>query len=350
LRANVVSSTPVDAFRYVGGVQVEVPKTKLLLSPGGSTPRWQAGSTNHDFAEWTYSTQFDLGRYGNVVGIVTQFDSYGLPKTVELAPTDGVTFKGKSSRITEIDICGEKFKDDRLRYVWHERERTIPGSPVGLSPVMYAAMSIGGYLAAQQFGLDYFGAGAHPSGHLRNNALDVLPTGLADEAKSDFKAATAGRDIFVTGRSWEFTPAATPEAAQAFLDEMKFGIADVCRFFDVPGDMIDAAQGGSSVTYANITQRNIQLLVMNMGPAFQRREAALTSATPSPWFVKFNTDALLRMDPQTREELLIARVDGRVLAPSEARAKNDLPPFTPDQLAEFDALFQKAPVKSGVTA
>lgn len=341
LRANLVSSTPVDPYRMSGGVQIEVPAPKLLKQPGGDLPQWQAGSTNHAMPEWLYSTQFDLGRYGNVVGIVTEFVSFkgvDYPSSVELVPTGDVRFMGKANKITRIEIAGEKFEGDRLRLIWHERERTLPGCPVGISPVMYAAMSIGGYLEAQKFGLDYFASGGHPSGHLRNIVADHLSQDTIAEAKAQFKAGTQNREIFVSSKQWEFTPAAAPEAAAAFLDEMKYGIADVCRFFDVPGDMIDANQSGASITYANITQRNVQLLVINMGPAYLRRERALSSAVPGPMFVKFNTDALLRMDPQTREELLIARVAGKVLAPSEAREKNDLPPFTPEQIAEFKAL------------
>lgn len=345
LRANLVANTPVDVFRRVDGIQIEAPKPPLLVSPGGDVPMWQAGSTNHALPEWLYSTQFDLGRYGNAVGVVTAFDGAGMPRTVELAPTGSVVIQGEGNRVTSVRVAGELFEGDRLRFVWHERQHTVPGCPVGLSPIMYAAWSVGGYMAAQKFGLDYFGAGAHPSGQLRNTSTDELNPDTIADAKARFKAATADRDIFVTGRSWEFTPAAVPEAASAFLEEMKYGVADVCRFMDVPGDMIDAAQSGASVTYANITQRNVQLLVMNMGSAFGRRERALSSALPVPRYVKFATDAILRMDPQTREELLIKRVAGRVLAPSEARELDNLPPFTSEQLAEFAALFpQRAPV------
>lgn len=340
LRANLVSNTPLDAFRRLGsGVMVEVTKPPLLVAPGGSdVPTWQAGSTNDGMAEWLYSTQFDLDRYGNAVGIVKAFDRHGNPAAVDLAPTGQVVFQGKGNELTEVKIAGERFRGDDLRFIWHERARTVPGCPVGMSPIMYASLTISGYLSAQQFGLDYFATGGHPSGHLRNVTLDELPPGLGDEAKAEFKSATEGRDLFVTGRSWEYTPAQAPEAAAAFLEEMKFGVADVCRFLDTPGDMIDANQSGASITYANITQRNVQLLVINMGPVFSRREATFTSAIPRPWFVKFATDAILRMDPQTREELLIARVAGKVLAPSEARELDNLPPFTPEQLEEFKVL------------
>jgi hypothetical protein len=57
---------------------------------------------------------------------------------------------------------------------------------------------------------------------------------------------------------------------------------------------------GGNITYANVTQRNLQFLIMHLQPAMGRREDALTTLTPRPQFVKLNTDVLLRMDPQTR--------------------------------------------------
>jgi hypothetical protein len=55
--------------------------------------------------------------------------------------------------------------------------------------------------------------------------------------------------------------------------------------------------------------------------------------------VKLNTDALLRMDPEARARTIGSQITNRTLAPSEARALENRPPFTEDQLAEFDRLF-----------
>jgi len=77
---------------------------------------------------------------------------------------------------------------------------------------------------------------------------------------------------------------------------------------------------------------------MNLGPAIIRRENALSQMLPRPRFVKLNTDALLRMDPASRAQMLKVQIDARTLAPSEARALDNRKPFTVDQIAEFDEL------------
>ena len=71
-------------------------------------------------------------------------------------------------------------------------------------------------------------------------------------------------------------------------------------------------------------------------------------------YVKLNTSALLRMDDETRALVVARRINSRTLAPSEARALENLPPLTPAQETEFIRLFgepgaQKSTPDGGVT-
>lgn len=323
LRANLVSSTPLDAYRRVDGVQVEVAKPDLLDEPYPGV----------DITEHLYGSQVDLDRYGNSVAIIAGRNALGLPLALELVPMASCYAKMKGCRVEYWRVGGQRFEVDEL---WHERQWTVGGLPIGLSPIAYGAWSIGGYLSAQQFVQDWFMGGAAPAGVLRNTELSELDDPVIDLAKDRFKLATSGRDIFVTGADWEWTPAAMDAASAGFLEERQYGVTDVARFMDVPGDMIDAGASGSNITYANITQRNVQLLVMNLSGNYTRRERFWSRrAMPEGRFVKFNTDALLRMDPQSREALILSRVAGKTLAPSEARALNNLAPFTPEQVEEL---------------
>ena len=340
LRANLVGALPVDAYRLIGGVQVEVPKGPLLTEPGGSD--WLIG-------EWLWASQWDLDGYGNFFGVITQRDGLGLPRQVEPVSAAEVTVLGKGPDITGYRVGGNRRTTYDPYDIWHERQYRVSGLPVGLCPVAYAAWSIGGHLSAVAFANDYFARGGNPSGVLRNTMARIPDAAAGAELKAAFKAATYGGDIFVTGKDWEWMPASAPEAATAFLDQQRSGIVDVARFFDVPADTIDGAVSGSSITYANVSQRNLQLLIMSLGPTVKRREDRLSRALPAPRFVKLNTDALLRMDPEARARVINGKVQARVLAPSEARALDDRQPFTEDQMSEFDRLYG-APRTIPVTA
>jgi HK97 family phage portal protein len=337
LRANLISTMPIDVYRTVGGIQVEVPKPPVLTAPGGE----RVG-----IIEWLYSSQVDLDRAGNCFGLITALDGLGFPARIELVPLSEVTVRLRKGVLT-YRISGTVYQPNE---VWHEKQYTLAGLPLGLSPVAFAAWSIGEYLSIQEFALDWFGNGAVPSGHLKNKNKATLAPTEAMETKRRFKAAVTGRDLFVTGSDWEYDMIQADAAGGSWIEAKRFGIGDIARFFDVPGNLIDAAVSGDSITYANMTQRNLQFLIMHLGPAIIRREEALSSLTSRPRFVKLNTDALLRMDPQARAAMFKTQIDARTLAPSEARALEDRPPFTNDQLAEFDRLFGKGAQAQPVTA
>lgn len=331
LRADLVSTFPVDLFRRLPseGVDVEVAKTPFFLEPSS-----HGDGHPIDFAEWMFSSQMDLDRHGNAFGIITARDGFGLPARIDLVPAEDVAVIVKAGVIAEYRMGSKTYQP---RDVWHERQYTVPGLHVGLSPIAYAAWSIGSYLSAQTFALDWFEGGATPSAVLKFEKGELKPT-EAEIHKRRFMASVRTGEPFVTGRDWTYTAVGSKASEAAFLEQLNYGISDVCRFMSVPGDMIDAPVSGSAVTYANITQRNLQLLTINLSAPIVRREKALSRITPQPWFVKLNTDALLRMDPQQRSEILIAQVGAKLRAPSEARALDNLPPFTSAQISEMHDL------------
>jgi len=242
--------------------------------------------------------------------------------------------RAKDDVITYV-IKGKTYSSEQ---VWHEKQYTLPGLAVGLSPIAAAAWSLGMWASAADFAADWFGNyGMIPSGTLRNTKK-TLAAGEADTIKQRYKASRQSADIFVTGNDWEFVTSSARVADAQFLEAQGASDQDVARFFGVPGDMIDVATKGSSITYANITQRNLQFLITKMGPATARREDALTSLMPDGRFVKLNTSSVLRMDPEATSRVLISEVAGKITAPSEARALMNRAPFTAEQLAEFEAL------------
>lgn len=325
LRADLISQMPVDVYRQVGKMQFEVPKPPVLQKPDGQWP----------LQDFMALTQFDLDRYGNCVSIIRAFDGAMRPAILEPVAMSSCTVRGTGSRITHWVIGGKTYGPEE---VFHERQYPIAGSPLGLSPLAYAQMSIRGYLSAQEFANAYYSSGGVPLGHLKNTGK-VLTGDESRLAKQRYREAVQNRELFVSGKDWELDLTETSANDAAFIDEQKFSILDVCRFLGVPGDMIDAEVNGGDITYANITQRNLQLLVMNLAAPIKRREDAFSDRlVAAPRFVKLNEGALLRMDLASRYSTWKVAIEGRFLAPSEARALDNREPFTPEQIAEFELL------------
>jgi HK97 family phage portal protein len=319
LRADLISTSPVDVYRDRDGRSVKLPTPDKLVSPAAGV----------DVTEWLYSTQMDLDRFGNCFGLIGAWDSFGLPTQIELLPAEGVTVLGQASKIHGYRYGGTTFE---AHEIWHERQFTTAGCAVGLSPLAHAAMTIHGYLSAQTFAHDWFTGSAVPASHMKNTAK-VLTKAEASEVKDTYRSSVSDGDVLVTGADWEFSMIGGKASESEFLNSMKFSVSDVCRFLGVPGDMIDAEGSTGSITYANVTQRNLQLLIMNLGPAITRRERALSRLLRQREFVKLNTDAVvLRMDPTSRAEMNKALLESGQRTLTEVREKDDLPART-DQAA-----------------
>lgn len=337
LRNDLISTLPVDVYRRVDGRQVELPKPPIMVDPGGEHVDW---------CEWIYSSGVDLDRSGNTFGLITEVNALGLPARIDLQPIADCSVLVRDGEIY-YRIGGKLY--DRSK-VWHERQFTVSGLPVGLSPVAYAAWTIGEYLSIQEFALQWFGDGAVPAAHLKNTARTVPPP-VIDEAKKRFKAAVAGRDLFVSGNDWTYTPIQAVNMGTEWLEAQKVNVVDIARFFGCPATEIDAAVSGSAVTYANLTQDDLRFLIKHLGPALIRRENKISRWwLPQPRYIKFNTDAFLRMDPQTRAAVNATRIASRELTPDEARELENRLPLTEAQYAQFDRLFGSKNATPGASA
>lgn len=331
LRADLTSLMPVDVYRPTKGRNLEVDTPPVLQRPAEF-----AEGKAMTIGEWLYATQVSLDTTGNAVGLIRAFDAMGVPAQIEPVDMDEVSFTVRGTRIVEYRIAGELVDS---KFIWHERQYTAAGIPVGLSPITFAALQLSSGIAAQEFARDWFSNGAVPSAILRNSKR-TLTGDQATAAKKKFQETIRNGDVFTTGSDWEYVPVSAKAAESGWIDQMQYTNADICRFMRVPADMVDVGvDGSSSITYANITQRNLQLLVMNLGGSIKRREDALSQLTPGGRFVKLNRNAVLAMDAKSRADLLKTRIDARTITPDEARAIEDQPPLNEDDYQQFDRLF-----------
>jgi HK97 family phage portal protein len=342
LRADLVSSFGVGVFRTdpTTGFDVTVTKPDVLTNPSGPLISWN---------EWAYSSQVDLDRAGNAFGLVTEFSALkskrwplGIPAQIELQQLGAVQVRREKGEL-RYTIGG---KDYGWAEVWHEKAYTIAGLDVGLSPIAYAAYALGGYLSAQQFALDWFSGSGMPAASLKNTQK-VLGPGQASEIKNRYRASVKAGDVFVHGVDWELKPISAVSAQSEFVNTMAWGVPDIARFFGVPADLIDGAVAGQSITYANLSQRNLQFLITKLGPAVGRREVSLSTLTAAPRMVRLDTQALLRLDHLQQAQLDKLHIDGKLRVPSELRARDNLLPYTPEQLAEMATLFPMKAATSG---
>lgn len=331
LHAAVESLMPIDIYRIVDGVKVNVNAPPLFDAPSD-----YADGHSDSLAEWLYARRMSLQGWGNAFGEITARDAVMKPAKIQLVPAEDVVCRVKSGRIVEYRF-GRTVKE--ARDVYHARGGLLPGVPVGLSPISYAMVAIETSKLAREFTADWFGNSAFPGGHMKNTAR-TLNDKQARAIKARFLESQRAGELLVTGNDWTFSPIQAAAAEAGFVEAMGYTDVELCRFMNTPASMIDVATGGTArIVYANITQANLDFMVSRMGPALKRTDDDLTSFIPRPRFAKLNRNAFLAMDPMTAAGLMKTQIDARLRTPSELRDLEDLPPLGEADYAEFDRLF-----------
>jgi phage portal protein BeeE len=141
--------------------------------------------------------------------------------------------------------------------VRHVRAFTAPGQVLGLSPIQHARPAIGLGLGAERYAAKFFGESAIPSGVLTSDQ-DIKPD-RADQLKARWRERHQGnRDIAVLGSGARFQAVTVPPEEAQFLETTRANIATICRYCNVPPELVGGESGGS-LTYANVEQRGAGL-------------------------------------------------------------------------------------------
>ena len=320
LRASILSTLPVDVFlrRPGSGVPQAMATPTILTTPSGN---------GLDITDWLFASQVSLDLRGNAFGQVLDRDGFGYPTQIELVHPDKVTIRKRFDGAYVYRINGTRVPTED---VWHERAFVAPGSIVGLSPIKYAATTMGVALAAEEYGADWFGTGSHPSSILTNPDLEELEEDDAATVKERFIGSVSRNEPAVLSGGWKYQAIQLSPGEAQFIETQRWTLNQVARLFGVPPEMI-GGEAGNSLTYANVEQRGLDFTAFNIGPTIFRRERALSKLVPRAQFVKLNEGALLRTDLLTRYRAYSIAVKAQFLHPDEAREKEDLPPLTAAQ-------------------
>lgn len=294
---------------------------KLLTDPAGN---------GTGFIPWMNQGVTSAALWGFAFAPILQWDA-GVPTVARWAHPGKV----------EIDESGPmpvfKIGNRRIIDYIYVPGPVLPGSIKGLSPVSLFRMQFSKSLKAQRYASDLFEGGVMPPGVLRNQAKTLQP-GEADAAKQRFKRSVAGRDIFVTGRDWEWTPLQAPNDDIKFLETIKAGANEIAAIYRVQPEDIGGEPAGGSLTYSTLEMNQLNRNRRALLPWVRRFEAALTHVLPDEVYVKANMDAMVRPDliARMRAHEIGLRIGMETL--EEGRALEDKPPLTADQIERWQSL------------
>jgi HK97 family phage portal protein len=305
-------------------------------------------SAGADIADFVYMGTMSDCLKGNKYGQVVARDrKLQLPTQIELENPGVVHVRKLSSGEYQYKFQNEIVAPPVL---WHKAMYRYPGSPLGMNPLEYASRVTRLGLSAEHYGAQYFEDGGHPTAILSNDKLDEINEDDAKTFKQRFMSALRGsREPIVVAGGWKYEQVqSTPDQAQ-FLDTQKLSDTKICRYMGrVPPELIGAASEGSAITYANVEQRAMHFLTFTMYRWIKKWEMWLGECMPPGIYVKFDTDALQRVDFLTRWTGLHMAIGSRIMTQAEGRELVDLSntqvvTMDPSIEAELDKLVVPTP-------
>jgi HK97 family phage portal protein len=320
LLAEIVSTLPIDEYRNVNGVRIEQPLPPLLIDPAGDGTGLEV---------WLRQMMVSGLLRGNLYGWIEALGTDGWPTQIASVHPDEITPRRKL-RSGPVEWYRDNKPVERWPAgpLWHVPFHVVPGSPVGLSPLEFAAQTIGIGIVAQKYGAEWFNQGKIPPSTLVSD--QIIDGTLAAALKGRITDSLNEGGPLVLGAGLKFTPiSVSPEEAQ-FLETIEANEDDIAAFFfrRPPGE-------GGSITYANVEARSLDLLTYALTGWLVRFERAISRLRPGGRYDKFNVDAFLRTDAMTRAKVLDTQIRNGTRSRDEARALDDMKPIPDGTGSQF---------------
>jgi HK97 family phage portal protein len=281
LISELVSTLPIHEYRAAEG--------RLVKVAGGSPLLEDPAGDGYGFEVWARQFLVSWLLRGNNFGWVERLGADGWPIQIPLLHPDEITAR-RPRTAGPIEWYRDNKRVERWPEgpLWHVPAYTVPGSPVGLSPLAFAAETIGLGLAAMRYDAEWFTGGGLPLGTFETD--QPLDDTQAKAIKGRVTEAIADRGVMVLGYGNKFNPMQVSPQDSQFLETVKANADDVAKFFfrRPPGE-------GGNVLYANVEARSLDLLTYTLTGWMVRMEKAVTRLRPRPRVVKFNADAIVRV-------------------------------------------------------
>lgn len=314
-----VATLPLQQYRRTSDGRVPMPLSQVMEAPTAYGTR----------VEWVQRCLTSALLDGNAYGWLAGRDVVWLDPTKVEDPCDGTSdwlYEGR--RLSGMDVL-------------HIPALVVPGRRKGVSPLSAARSAVEAGLGAQEFTRDWFHNRAVPGMVFKNEQQTIEPD-VAQAAKERLSATLRAGEPFVTGKDWSLDVLKMPAEDAGFVAATRLTATQIASIYGIPPEMI-GGDSGSSLTYSTVELNQIAFLTNTLRPWITRLEAAFSSLLPRPQFVKFNVDALLRVDTKTRHE--VYEIDRRIGIKNvdEIRRLEDEQPLPDGQGQDYAPLGAPAP-------
>jgi HK97 family phage portal protein len=318
-----ISTLPVDVFRRQSdGTAIPI-----------AAPQWlQMPTADLTFADWCGQVLAGVLLHGNAYIEVTRNATGSI---VELVPRDPLAITVRRQDGRKVYYFNGRLTNAELVHI---KGMMLPGQDVGLSPLEYARQTIGIGIATAEYGAKFFDGEGNMPGVIESPRMLPPETMKAYAENWQKKRNRRNRGlpgVLQGGDTWKPT-GVTNEQAQ-FLATRQYTAAQIAgEIYLIDPSDLGIPVVGTSLTYANLADRNTRRVQVTFLPWLVRLESAISALLSNPRYIKFNVDALLRSDVLARwraydfaeriNASAVTRGDQPVLTTAEMRELEDLGP------------------------
>ena len=328
--ADAIASLPIKVYRQLpDGTSQRIYSSMLLGSPiAGGGP--QVSGTLYD---WLFSGSTSALLHGNAWGLITNRsgvpgpDGLGLPTGIAWLPPERMSVQDDEQQ-PENPLRARIYYNGRLMErseLVHLKAFSVPGRVEGISPIKAFSLLWAQGLDALKYSADWFQNGGFPPGTFQNISEEV-DTQQAREIRRVLTDTIRQRQPLVYGRDWDYKAITVPQDEATFIQAMQLNATQVAAIFGVRPQRVGGTRN-DGLTYSNQAMDQLDEVTNTLRPWLTRWEHALTMCLPATQYAVFDADALLKMDPRTRNEVYQIRRNIGVETANEIRAEDDKPPL-----------------------
>ena len=280
-----------------------------------------------DVWQWKWMVMATLLLRGNSFHLITGRDKADYPTSFMPLHPDMVHVERRVNVLEWYDpiyrVMGERVPSEDIVHI---RRFTLPGEPLGLTPIQQAAASIGMGLAAENYGLRYFKDSANPSSILRTD--QTLTDEEIERNQKQWISSHGGRGRYpaILSGGFEWKPISISPNESQFLETRGYQVTDIAMFYGVPPHLIGHTEKSTSWG-TGIEQQNIGFNSYSVRGWTSCIESVFSNFLPAGQFVKFDPSALLQGDIKTRYDSYMSARNSGWMSVNEIRQREELPPI-----------------------
>lgn len=200
-----------------------------------------------------------------------------------------------------------------------------PDRREGLGPIQAARIELAGAVDLRDYSSNWFDAGTVPNGVLKSD--QTLTGEQAKGYKEQFLESVGRHEPVVLGQGLSYSPIfLSPKDAQ-FLESRQYGSQEVARLFGIPSHLMIVSQEGTSQTYLNQQDADLEFSKWTLMRYIREIEEAFTGLLPRTQVARFNVDAVLRASTKARYEAHKIGLEAGFLTINEVRDIEGLDPL-----------------------